>query len=259
MSNKKQGKFNIVLIMIGALCMGIGLFGLVPTLMEYYSASKSYDELETTYVTVYENNIGETAGARVWYELAAVDVTSLKQKYPNTIGWLFFENEDISYPIMQTSDNAYYLNKSYDGTRSSSGSIFMDTYSDPDFSDFHSIIYGHNMKDLSMFGRLKYYKTQGNYYDTHQFFQIFTEDEILRYQIFSCQECPVTSVIFEMENPASASDILKEMMNNSMVSSGISVSAQDKVITLSTCTSSDEYRFLVSAVLVDRHSLEENE
>lgn len=257
MNKKKMNKTNMLLIAVGIFCMVIGICGLVPILMDYYTAEKSYDKLAETFVRENDSESEGSAIAKVWYEMVEVDVAGLQASYSNVIGWLYFENEEISYPIMQTTDNDYYLNKTYSGTTSSSGSVFLDANSSSDFSDFHSIIYGHNMKNLSMFGRLKYYKTQEGYYDNHQYFQIFTEDEILRYQIFSYQECPTTSSLFQVATPASSTDIIKELTSNSMISPGITITKEDRVITLSTCTADDEHRFLVSAVLVDRHPLNE--
>jgi len=259
MNKNRKNRFSVILMLIGVLCIGVALFGLVPILWDYYEAEKNYEQLENHYVTLHERTTVELAQAKVWYELASVDVQTLQMDYPNVVGWIMFENEDISYPIMQATDNDYYLDRAYDGKKSSSGSIFLDAYSTSDFTDFHTIIYGHNMKNLSMFGRLKYYKTKSDYYNTHRYFQIFKKDEILRYEIFAYQESSIKSNFFDLQNNIHPSDILSELTSNSMVSSEIDVNTDDKVITLSTCTSNEDYRFTISAVLVDRHALKDKE
>lgn len=262
---KKKEKFGIVrviVIVIGVICIGISAYELYGIYTEYQKAVNAYDSLEDEFVHVYtpsDNEIEETTQAEIpWYEMVSVDLASLQAKYSDVVGWLYFENENISYPVMQASDNDKYLYMTYDGKSSSSGSIFMEASNSSDFSDTHTIIYGHNMKNLSMFGKLKYYRRQSGYYDEHMYFQIFRGNEVLRYQIFSYQEVPVTSFVYT-ESFSSARVLANRLLANSSVNPGLNIEDSDKIITLSTCTSDDEYRFVVSAVLVDSYTLSEEE
>ena len=95
----------------------------------------------------------------------AVDFESLKAINPDVKGWLYIEALDISYPVVQGPDNDAYLHTTYEGTSNFAGSIFLDYQNQDDFSDGNTIVYGHNMKNLSMFGKLKQMKEQEKYLD----------------------------------------------------------------------------------------------
>lgn len=260
-TKKKKKKFNIVslmLVLVGVICIGVSIYGLYGIYKEYKTAVDRYDNLEVEFVQIYvpsdDNSVTEEEPQVPWYQLVSVDIEGLQKKYPDVVGWIFFEDGLISYPVMQTDDNSTYLYSTYDGRESKSGSIFMETTHSADFSDTHTIIYGHNMKNLSMFGRLKHYKTKAGYYDEHQYFQIFRGNEILRYQIFAYQDVPVDSFVYQ-EFFTSARVLSNRLLANSMVNPGLEIEDDDKIITLSTCTADDEHRFVVSAVLVETYTI----
>jgi SrtB family sortase len=179
----------------------------------------------------------------------------LKAEYPEVVGWIYFENENISYPIMYSGDNDKYLRTTYTGEKAKAGAIFIDGESTPDFTDPHSLIYGHNMRDLSMFGRLRYYLTNPDYYQDHQYFQISTEDKVYRYQIFAYEEVADNHDVFWVfgKEPKGYYKMLKEIEQGSYCNSGITTNESDHVITLATCTNKDEERLLVSAVRMDEY------
>ncbi|MBR1852834.1 MAG: class B sortase, partial [Lachnospiraceae bacterium] len=182
---------------------------------------------------------------------------SLQAAYPDVAGWLYFENESISYPVMYSGDNERYLRTAYTGKAANAGSIFLDGEGSRDFSDPHTLIYGHNMKNLSMFGRLRYYRTEKDYYDGHRYFQIFTGSYIYRYEIFAYGQIPADSSIYYVYG-ASLEDgnfkgLIRELKNISMQDTGVEVGPSDHVITLSTCTGDGDVRMIVSAVRVDEH------
>lgn len=259
---KRANVMSMILVCIGVLCIGIALYGLYGIYKEYKEADDIYKQVEDEFVQIHipEEETTEIAGTEVevpkgpWYELASVDLEGLQKKYPDVIGWIFFEDGSISYPVMQGDDNDYYLHTTYDGRESKSGSIFMETTHSSDFSNTHTIIYGHNMKNLSMFGSLKLYKTQAGYYDEHAYFQIFRGDEILRYQIFSYQDISVESFVYQ-EYFTSAKELSNRLLKTSYINPGLSISEDDKIITLSTCNGNDAKRFVVSAVLIEKYSL----
>lgn len=98
-------------------------------------------------------------------------------------GWLYIEALDISYPVVQGPDNDTYLHTTYEGTSNFAGSIFLDYQNQDDFSDGNTIVYGHNMKNLSMFGKLKQMKEQEKYRDSVYFWMLTPESNDV-YQIF---------------------------------------------------------------------------
>lgn len=271
MSKKEMGKTklnwtSILLIIVGVICIGVSVWGIMGIYNEYKVAVDKYDDLNSEFVDVYtppteeqnpgtENENTETVSPEVpWYQMISVDLDGLHKKYPHIVGWIFFENETISYPVLHSDDNNRYLRTTYDGKKATAGSIFIEATHSRDFTDTHTIVYGHNMRNLSMFGKLKYYKTEENYYDTHQYFQIFSGNEILRYQIFAYQEVSVDSFVYQ-EKFTSARVLANKLIANSMINTGIEMKDNDKIITLSTCTVEEDYRFVVSAVLVERYNI----
>ena len=260
MSNEKAktklSPMSIVLIIIGVICIGVSVWGILGIVYEYKSAVDKYNKLEEEFVTVIvpsestesENDSTEDNSPK-WYEMVAVDLAGLQKKYPDIVGWIFFENEDISYPVMHSNDNDKYLYHTYDGKESASGSIFIEATHSGNFTDIHTLVYGHNMYDMSMFAKLRYYKTKEGYYDDHKYFQIFSGNKIMRYQIFSCQEASVDSYVFQ-ESFTSARVLSNKLAATSMINPRLNIKDRDKIVTLSTCTADDEHRFIVSAVLV---------
>lgn len=122
----------------------------------------------------------------IWYKRISVDFDGLNTINEDVVGWLFFENEDISYPILYSGDDEYYLHHTLYKNTSTSASIFVEGVNNPDMQDDVTIIYGHNMKNSSMFGKLRRYKEDEDYYDDHQYFQVLTEDgKAYRYRVFS--------------------------------------------------------------------------
>ncbi len=245
---------------------------LYSTVNEYNKSETLYQETSEEYVSVNDVNVVEEANAGientdgivdtlsveepdVWWNYASVNLEDLKSKYPDVVGWIIFENEDISYPILYSGDNTKYLRTTYTGEVARAGSIFLDGEATPDFSDPHVLIYGHNMRDLSMFGKLRYYKTNRDYYQNHQYFQIFTGDKIYRYQIFAYEDVPENSDIYYTygTNPSGFKDVIDEITSSSYCSSDIVATEDDHIVTLSTCTAEDDMRLIVSAVRLDEH------
>jgi len=95
-----------------------------------------------------------------------IDFDMLTEQNPDTVGWIYIDGTHINYPVVRGTDNRKYVTTLFDGRENQAGSIFMDWRSSPDLSDTHTIIYGHNMGDKSMFGDLTKYQKQ-EYLDSH--------------------------------------------------------------------------------------------
>ncbi len=193
-----------------------------------------------------------------WHDLIRVDFESLKEYNPDVIGWIFFEDEEISYPILYSGDNVKYLRTTVDGKNAAAGSIFLDGSNTPDLEDSRSVIYGHNMKNLSMFGNLKYYMQEKDYYEDHQYFQILVEDKVYRYRIFSYFDVPETETEIcrvDFASEKDFADFIKKLKKRSVKDTEIEVNSDDKVVTLLTCFVTGR-RTLVNAVRVDSYEIE---
>ena len=176
------------------------------------------------------------------------------------IGWIRMsgvkiDGAPLSYPIAQGKNNDYYLHRTFRKEDNFAGCIFLNSANTKYFSDQNSIVYGHNMKNGSMFGLLKDIKDQENY-DKHPYFWIFTPDLIFQYKIFSCSTVSAvgdpyrtrfTTKDFQtfLDEWVKASDI----DNHSMVLDA----SKDRIVTLSTCTGDASTRFICQGVLVQAY------
>lgn len=178
-------------------------------------------------------------------------IQKLHEENPEVIGWIKFDNMDISYPIMQAKDNDYYLDHTYSGEENSAGSIFMEASNLPDFSDCHTIVYGHNMKNGSMFGSLKNYKTK-DHYKGNEYFTVYTLDSVYRYQIFAYYDISMYGDVYN--NQFGPDDyfgqFIDKMVKRSYYDTGVRPEKTDRILTLSTCSTQGN-RFVVNAVRMD--------
>lgn len=143
----------------------------------YQDSDRFYDSTRSAYTMKRELDSNQKVPIDVdWESLLAVN--------PDIVGWIFAEGVDISYPVLQGSDNEYYLKHTLEGDYNFAGSIFMDYQNEPDLSDCNTIIYGHNMKNGSMFGSLKKYSNE-DAYAVDPYFWILTPDANYRYEIQS--------------------------------------------------------------------------
>lgn len=185
----------------------------------------------------------------------AVDFDALKAINPDVKGWLYIEALDISYPVVQGPDNDAYLHTTYEGTSNFAGSIFLDYQNQGDFSDGNTIVYGHNMKNLSMFGKLKQMKEQEKYKDSVYFWMLTPESNDV-YQIFSAFYTEADSDVYTMYS--GGGEAFAQYLANMAARSEIPVEQppmdeNSHIITLSTCAASDTTgRFVVMGVRRNR-------
>ncbi len=179
-------------------------------------------------------------------------LVELKEEYPETAAWIWFEDDLISQPVMQAGDNQKYADLDNTGTEADTGSIFFDYRSKTDLSDPNTIIYGHNMRDYTMFGAFKYYKNNNDFLEDHKYIRIITPDNIYRYMIFAYMGVPENSEIYNV--CGDSSDKMRQFLDTieyrTYIDTGIEPSVDDKIITLSTCTKSDQLNFIMFAVRV---------
>lgn len=147
----------------------------------------------------------------IWYKRVSVDFDGLNAINEDVVGWIYFENEDISYPLLYSEEVDYYIRRTLYGDYATSGSVFIDERNSPDLEDNLTIVYGHNMRNSSMFGRLRRFRDEEDYYDDHQYFQILTEGgKAYRYRVFAYFEFDHSEVevadpeFYDSEDPATA-------------------------------------------------------
>ena len=165
------------------------------------------------------------------------------------VGWIRIGALDVSYPVAQARDNDYYLHRTFERKDNFAGCIFLNCENSKFFTDQNSIVYGHNMKNGSMFGTLKDYREQKTY-DANPYFWIFTPTLIYQYRIFSTAEVSAEGDVYRIRFTSADYDaFLKNRAASSLVTTGVTPGVDDRIVTLSTCTGNDATRFVVQGVL----------
>ena len=137
-------------------------------------ASQTSEEPETTEAQTEAQTEPETEPYK-----SPIDFEALWAENPDTVGWITIEGTNINYPIVKGTDNDFYLNHDFNGEENIAGSIYLDFESQRDFDGRNNIIYGHNMKNGSMFKDVVRYKDEA-YFKEHQFFTIYTPEREIR-------------------------------------------------------------------------------
>lgn len=186
-----------------------------------------------------------------------VDFDSLRTKPggSHVIAWLYVEALDLSYPVMYSGDNSYYLRRNMQGDYEVAGSAFLDGENRTDFTDKNSIIFGHNMADGSMFGRLKEFSL-ADAYSISPYVWILTEQAEYCYQIFSVQVADPYSECYTLFSQPADDFVgfLNRMRQNSGIDTGEWVFQEDdKILTLSTCNGAEgtSSRYVVQALKIN--------
>jgi sortase B len=176
----------------------------------------------------------------------------LREKTGNAAGWIRVPGTDIDFPIVQGEDNAYYLTHDHLGKRTRYGAIFMDYRNRPLQGDKNTILYGHNMKDDRMFGKLMPYK-DADFAQTHPYIELVTDKGYSVWKIFSAH---VTSrdfyyIYVNFSTPDKFMEFLQALQERSIHDFSMQLRPEDRILTLSTC--SYEFKgafFPMHAVLV---------
>lgn len=165
-----------------------------------------------------------------------VDFEHLSQINPDVVGWIYIENTNINYPIVQGKNNDYYLRRLFDGTYNSAGCIFLDAACEPYFTGNHSIIYGHNMKDQSMFAHLMNYKSQ-SFSEEHAEGLLLTPTAYYRIKFFSGYVSDNWSDAWELDFwDISFDEWLENIRKRSYFKAEELPGEGDRILTLSTCS-----------------------
>lgn len=186
----------------------------------------------------------------------AVDYNSLKMANSDTVGWIVCDKLNVNYPIVKTDNNKEYLTKTFEGNINSAGCIFMDYQCASDFTDNNTFIYGHQMKDGSMFGKLKTLIKTPQLLDGPIYIYIYTASGIARYEIVSCYVTNKNSnTYYTSPTKALFSEYTDMIYQKSTFESEIPQEKIDRIITLSTChgQSGSSSRFVAHAAIIDKY------
>lgn len=182
--------------------------------------------------------------------LKDMDFSALRQQNPDVLGWILIPGTRVSYPVVQGTDNSYYLDHTWRGGKNSVGAIFMECRNSSDLSDFNTILYGHRMNNRSMFGTLSQYKSR-SYWQAHPYVYLTDDSGTHRYEIFAAGEVSVESDVYRLglRSSSGRQSFLDSCLALSALNTGVTPHTYDKVLTLSTCTGNGHAtRWVVQAV-----------
>ena len=254
-AQKRKAVGIAVVSLCGLLALGSG-FLMAHDLNQYAESAGTYEGLAEHVEVPEDDNTGtESAGEDSSVILPTVDFEALWETGPDIIGWLTLPDTTINYPVTQTDDNEYYLHHLYDGTYNKTGCLFADYENKEDFSNRNTIIYGHNMRDGSMFATLNEYDEQ-NYYDGHPQMYLVTPDGGYVVEIFTAFVAKTSESgsdtspwRLDWKDDGAYTTWLNAMKERSVVECDVAVTSSDKVLTLSTCTPGGASRFIVMGKL----------
>jgi sortase B len=253
MEGKRKGSAlsNVVLV-IAVVVFLFSAYKLISIYSEYHKGDKEYDNIVEEAIEIQSSKAEESEKEELQkpkvHTTLKVDFDKLNKINKDVIGWIQFdEPERINYPVVKGEDNDKYLTATFEGKKNSSGAIFMDANNSGEFADRNTFIYGHNMKNGSMFGQLRKFKTK-DYYEQNPYFYIYTPDgKEVKYQIFSVCIVEDTSRSYTRfyNSDEEYLDYLKYIKSIARYDTGVEVTAESKIVSLSTCTNVSETQRLV--------------
>ena len=250
---KKAGIFSTIILVVALAVFCFSAFQLFKILKGYHDGRSEYDKVRKLAV---EEKKGDGE------DQFSVNFDELMKMNPDTIGWIRVlpEPSQISYPIVKGKDNSEYLKKTFSANENTLGAIFLNVDNNADFMDKNTIIYGHRMKDGSMFRHLQDYEEK-SFWESNPYFYIYTPDgREITYHIYSAGQVEDTSDTYltSFESEEAYQSFLNMTKEASLYDTGVELNAQSAIVTLSTCTSaSDNHRFVVRGVKEKEVNLKE--
>ena len=178
-----------------------------------------------------------------------INLSGLREANADVVGWIEIPGV-LSYPLLQGGDNACYLSHAWNGEENAAGAVFLDFRADAGLGDFNTLIYGHRMRNGTMFGSLKHYKDT-DFWRENPSVYLANEDGTRRYDIYAAYEVGLTAAAYQREfsSPEEKQEFIRYGLERSVIDTGIMPAPEDTIITLSTCSgSSRDTRWVVQAV-----------
>ena len=246
----------MLLVIACIICIGVLLFFLKKDQQEELTAEQQEEILEE-----FAQEVTPEADITEGPELAElpIDFEGLWEINPEIYAWIEVPDTKINYPVLQHEgeDQGYYLTRDLYGKSNQAGSIYTEDYNNKDFQDYHTVLYGHNMKNGSMFHNVRYFADR-EFFDEHHELYVYMPEKILKYEIIACYEYDDRHLLgmFDYDDMEAYGEYLEEIMNPrsmyAMIREGWELDTDDKLLTLSTCIANKpNNRRLLQAVLVE--------
>lgn len=240
----RNGALNVITVCLIGIILVSG-YKIGKTMWEYQVAKSAY------------TNISEkTAKVDPKQFTGVVDWKALKKVNPDVQGWLYQKGTVINYPVVQGTDNDTYLHTRFDKQWSGGGTLFVDCRMEKDFRGFNSIIYGHHMKDGSMFRSIRGYTKEDGYYDKHKTLELATPHGNYHLVVFSAFITKATDedtykMTYDEAEKQAYIDRAWERSELPITKDSVDVTKNDRLVTLSTCAYDyEEARYIVMCKMV---------
>lgn len=237
------------------ICLGVFIYaayGLVDVGIDYYQNRQVLSSAQDTFYNAVsaDNDIASSHG-----EIRS-EFKGLLDDNADVAGWITIEGTQIDYPVLQTTNNETYLTQNFNKDTSIAGSIYLDYRNDIESSDLNTVVYGHRMKDGSMFQHLAKFMDK-DFFDNHQTFEFETLYGSYEAEIFAVYNTLTTFdyIKTDFDSDEEYEELLTNIQNESKYQTGVDVSTDDHIITLSTCDyqlDKNEGRLVVQAKLTKR-------
>lgn len=269
-------KIRKIILVIAVLVFVLSIAQLAGIFLAYYQGSKEYSDLSSLVMVETQGSKPETQSSELETgtpsdeqpeteepsaepssvgAMTGVDFDKLLELNPDTKGWIHIEGTMVSYPIVQTDNNDYYLNHTFNKTSNSAGAIFMECLIKDGLDAKNPIIYGHNMLNGSMFGTLKRYMKK-SFYEAHPKIQLFTPGQTYTYEIFT--SFTVRGAVSDAYTYGFADDdrfmeYISKVKKYGDYNTGVEINPGDHIITLSTCTNRGADRYVIQARRIEEN------
>ena len=277
---KKGTVIRIILCVICIVGIIFCLFHIISELRDYRESEQTYEKLEKKAVsvtgnmeepddpTIFDESAGEETGQENgeplnenwWFEDVSINFDLLQQQNSMIAAWIRFDHQDqvpIDYPVLLPDNDQQYLHKDIYGKTSKAGSLFFEADNRTPLTGAYKkdIIYGHMMKNGSMFAPLKKYLKEDSFYSNNPYFTVYIKGEALRYRIFSVFITEAGSEVYEY-GFTETDELYRKHIDYLTAQSKVHGTEPDyehNILTLSTCAKSNSnQRIVVTAEQIDR-------
>ena len=251
-------KVALVVVLISCLIYMISHF------IRERMAQKQYEEIQQESVVIPTENTESPMeiDAEIYDTVPEVDFDTLWETNTDICAWLYIPDSEVNYPILRKQDaenqyDDYYLQHTVSGQSGLPASIYIQPCNRADFTDYNVVVYGHHMKNGTMFGSLHQY-LDAAYMKEHQYVYVVTPEEELIYQVFAAVEYDDRHILHSFSfteaygREAYLDSLRKNDGDNDYFREDVEATENDRLLTLSTCIKNEsEKRLLVEAVLVN--------
>ena len=229
MSRKKE---YVLLILLGVIVLASGGY-LFQVWEDYHEASAGYQRLQK-FIIEKPNVEKETEGRpenqkEPEENLPEIDFDGLRAINGDIVAWIQISGIGVDYPVVQGKDNEHYLHYTFDGKENKAGSIFLDYRNRADFTDDKMILYGHNMKDGSMFSNLKNFE-DARFQKENKTAYLYLPEKTLYLQVTECKRVSMKNTVYDLGIQEEAGSLPEIILSTCSASSNTRLILKCKVL-----------------------------